>query len=96
MYSDSPRPEQANEGVAVVATRQPEPLRAPLVVALAAFLAATAWLVLSVVGTYDGEVSGLFYTGSKTALPSVLAQSHTQRVNDETGYDAQLYCTVRR
>lgn len=91
MCSNSSRPERAQEGVGAVARRQPDPRRAALGVALTAFLAATAWLVLSVVGIYDGQVSGLFYTGSKTALPTVLAQSHTRRGNDETGYDAQFY-----
>ena len=74
-----------------VGTRQADPLSAALIVAIVALLGAAAWLALNVVGSYNGQLTGLFYTGSKTALPSVLGQNHTHRVSDETGYDAQFY-----
>ena len=66
-------------------------VRSSYAVALLGFLAAAAWLALNVAGTYHGHASGLFYTGSSTALPSSLGEDHTYRVSDETGYDAQFY-----
>lgn len=42
-------------------------------------------------GNYQGQWTGLFYTGSKVLLPEDLGADHTYRVNDETGYDAQYY-----
>ncbi|HUO81773.1 MAG TPA: hypothetical protein VM616_02825 [Gammaproteobacteria bacterium] len=59
-------------------------------VATAAMLLAAAWLGLNVAGNYDGQWSGLFYTGSKAPLPETLG-AHIQRVPDEIGYDAQFY-----
>ncbi len=62
-----------------------------LVVAAIAVLCAAAWLGLNVALNYGGQLTGLFYTGSKTALPAELGAGHTRRVADEAGYDAQFY-----
>ena len=65
-----------------------------LAVAAIAVLCAAAWIVLNVAGNYGGHISGVFYTGSKRALPPELDGSHTYRVKDETGYDGQFYRLV--
>lgn len=59
--------------------------------ALTAFFIAAAWLALNVAGSYGGNLTGLFYTGSKAPLPPELTEPHTRRVNDEVGYDGQFY-----
>ncbi len=55
-----------------------------------ACLIAGAWLAVNIAGAYDGEWSGLFYTGADAALPSDL-EAHTRRVDDAAGYDGQFY-----
>jgi len=62
----------------------------PLTVASVACIVAAAWLALNIAGAYDGDWSGLFYTGSEASLPSDL-EAHTRRVDDPTGYDGQFY-----
>jgi hypothetical protein len=71
--------------------RPSDSLSATFVVAIVALLIASSWLTLNVVGSYNGQLTGLFYTGSKTALPPLLGQGHTHPVGDEIGYDAQFY-----
>lgn len=58
--------------------------------ASAACLVAAAWLAVNIFGAYDGDWSGLFYTGAAATLPSDL-EAHTRRVDDATGYDGQFY-----
>jgi len=60
-------------------------------VAAVAVLCAASWIALNVAGNYGGHISGLFYTGSKQALPAELDGSRTYRVKDEVGYDGQFY-----
>ena len=62
----------------------------PLTVASVACLVAAAWLALNIAGAYDGDWSGLFYTGAEATLPADL-EAHTRRVDDPTGYDGQFY-----
>lgn len=62
----------------------------PLTVASVACFIASAWLALNIAGAYDGDWSGLFYTGAEVTLPSGL-DAHTRRVDDSTGYDGQFY-----
>jgi hypothetical protein len=50
-----------------------------------------AYIAINVAGNYGGTITGLFYTGSGTALPPQLAGSHTRRVQDPVGYDGQYY-----
>ncbi len=71
--------------------RETGALRPAVAVAITAFLLAAAWLGLNVAGNYQGQWTGLFYTGSTAPLPEALGADHTYRVNDETGYDAQYY-----
>jgi len=55
-------------------------------------MAAIAWVVFNVSLNYGGQVTGLFYTGAKSPLPSELDRGHTRRIPyDNTGYDAQFY-----
>lgn len=62
-----------------------------LTVAGATWVIAVVWLALNVAGAYDGEWSGLFYTGDAVTLPSDL-EAHTRRVEgDAPGYDGQFY-----
>jgi hypothetical protein len=71
-------------------------LQSRLVVAAALLvtLAAAAYMAVNVAGNYHGNITGLFYTGPLTPLPSNLATSHTFRVKDEKGYDAQYYHVI--
>ncbi len=59
-------------------------------VALGALLLSIAWLALNVCFNYEGNISGLFYTGASAQIPAAL-QDHTYRVKDEKGYDAVFY-----
>jgi hypothetical protein len=65
--------------------------RAPAVFAAAAVLCSGAWMAVNVEGNYGGHISGLFYTGSKSAMPADLAGERTYRVKDDIGYDGQFY-----
>lgn len=49
------------------------------------------WTALNVWGNYGGHISGLFYTGSRSALPAEIDGGHTYRVKDEAGFDGQFY-----
>jgi hypothetical protein len=60
------------------------------VVAAATALCAVAWLFIDVQFNYEGDLTGLFYTGSNAALPQEL-NTHTYRVKDQTGYDGAYY-----
>lgn len=60
----------------------------PIQVAILATLLAAAWIAFNAWGNYEGHLSGLFYTGSRAALPPELA---TYRVKDPAGYDGQFY-----
>ena len=64
--------------------------RAAGAVAMAAMLSATLWIAFNVWGNYDGHLSGLFYTGSNSALPPEMA-ANTYHVADPAGYDGQFY-----
>lgn len=61
-----------------------------LTAAIVACMIAAAWLGVNIAGAYDGDWSGLFYTGADSTLPGELA-AHTRRVHDPTGYDGQFY-----
>jgi hypothetical protein len=61
-----------------------------LTAASVACVIAAAWLAVNIAGAYDGDWSGLFYTGAEATLPSEL-EAHTRRVDDPTGYDGQFY-----
>lgn len=50
-----------------------------------------AWIALNVGGNYGGHSSGLFYTGSRSALPAEIGGGHTYRVKDDIGFDGQFY-----
>lgn len=60
-------------------------------VAALAVCCAAAWLVLCVAFLYDGNPTGLFYTGLRSKLPAELDSPHTKRVNDPIGYDGAFY-----
>jgi hypothetical protein len=62
-----------------------------LTAALLVTLAGAAYMAINVAGNYNGNITGLFYTGPTTPLPPALANGHTFRVKDEKGYDAQYY-----
>lgn len=64
--------------------------RAALLAATVACIVAAGWLAVNIAGAYDGDWSGLFYTGADSTLPGELA-AHTQRVDDPAGYDGQFY-----
>jgi len=64
--------------------------RACVIVAAIATIGAVTWLALNVAFIHRGNVTGLFYTGAGVALPRQM-QAHTQRVNDNIGYDGQFY-----
>lgn len=68
--------------------------RTAVVVATAAVIVAGSWMVLNVVGNYNGEWTALFYTGAEVAIPETLAGVHTRHVDDPVGYDAQYYHLV--
>lgn len=61
-----------------------------LTAASVACIVAAAWLAINIAGAYDGDWSGLFYSGAEVTLPSSL-EGHTRRVDDPTGYDGQFY-----
>jgi len=54
-------------------------------------LGAASWEVLNIAFLYEGNPTGLFYTGTKTPLPAAITGGHTYRVSDEVGYDGQFY-----
>jgi hypothetical protein len=58
--------------------------------ALAVVALGAAYMGANVLGNYQGNITGLFYTGSATPLPPFLA-AHTFRTSDPIGYDAQYY-----
>ncbi len=60
-------------------------------VAALAVLVAAAYMAINVAGNYGGNITGLFYSGSGSALPPELVRSHTRRVQDSVGYDGQYY-----
>ena len=62
--------------------------RTPAALAAIAVLCSAAWMAVNVAGNYGGHLAGLFYTGSKAAMPPNLS---TYRVNDDIGYDGQFY-----
>jgi hypothetical protein len=66
-------------------------LRRALTVAVIAMLGAASWEVLNIAFLYEGNPTGLFYTGTKTPLPAAITGGHTYRVSDEVGYDGQFY-----
>jgi hypothetical protein len=51
-------------------------------------------MAVNVAWNYDGNITGLFYTGPTTALPAALDNGHTWRVHDALGYDAQYYHVI--
>lgn len=70
------------------------PIRPALTVALLSLIASTGWIGLRTRLSYGGRLTGLYYTGAKTALPPELDGAHTARTPDERGYDAQFYHVV--
>lgn len=70
---------------------RPHDDRTALAVAAVAVLCAVAWIALNVGGNYGGHISGLFYTGSRSALPAEIGGGHTYRVKDDIGFDGQFY-----
>jgi hypothetical protein len=64
---------------------------AALSFAFATLACAGVWLVADVELNFDGHLSGLFYTGMKTPLPSGPVGDHTWRVHDDKGYDGEFY-----
>jgi hypothetical protein len=58
---------------------------------LAAVAAAAAWLWLRVTFEYDGNVTGLYYSGGTAATPPQLAGEAIYQIAGDRGYDAQFY-----
>jgi hypothetical protein len=67
-----------------------DPRSASLVWALAGFLLVLGWQFLTVRANYDGNWTGLFFTGSSVPVPDALA-STTYHVPSAKGYDGQYY-----
>ncbi|HTP89290.1 MAG TPA: hypothetical protein VMJ34_20210 [Bryobacteraceae bacterium] len=63
----------------------------PWLVGLAAVACGAVWLVADVALSYDGHLTGLYYTGSDQGLPPGPVGEHTCRVRDARGYDGAYY-----
>ncbi|HET8548443.1 MAG TPA: hypothetical protein VFL57_10585 [Bryobacteraceae bacterium] len=59
--------------------------------ALAALAVSAICLWLRVAYEYDGNVTGLYYTGETISTPPQLAGEHIRRIAGDRGYDAQFY-----
>ena len=64
--------------------------RTALAVAAVTLLFAAVWIAVNVDRNYGGHISGLFYTGSGSALPAEIS-SHTWRIKEGIGFDGQFY-----
>lgn len=64
--------------------------RTALAVAAVTLLCAVVWAAVNIGWNYGDHISGLFYTGSRSALPAQIS-SHTYRVKDSIGFDGQFY-----
>ena len=58
---------------------------------VAAVALAAAWLWLRVAIEYDGNITGLYYSGEAAATPPQLAGERIHRIAGDRGYDAQFY-----
>jgi hypothetical protein len=65
--------------------------RRAAVVAVIAVLCAAGWMALNVIALYEGNINGLFLTGTTAPVPPILDAGHTYRTNDPKGYDGQFY-----